>query len=59
MTDDRLWMTTEEAAAVLRCSGATVRAWCRRGLLQCRKLGRSWLVLRADVLRAPEVKPQA
>ncbi|MCX6032143.1 MAG: helix-turn-helix domain-containing protein [Chloroflexi bacterium] len=48
------WITTGEAAALTGYSTSNFRKALARGLLQGRKKGRDWFLVRADVLRYAE-----
>jgi len=44
------WMSTEEAAKVLRVTVWTLRGYLRTGKVRGKKIGMRWLVNPADVL---------
>ena len=46
------WMTSDEVAALLRCTPRTLWNWRQAGRLRPRRVGRRWLYRRSDVLRA-------
>ena len=45
------FVTCAEAAKLLRVSKETVQKYCREGLLKARKVGRQYLIDRADLDR--------
>lgn len=51
-------LTVDEAAAVLRVSGAVVRALLRSGQLKGRKVGRDWRVLESNIESYMREEPQ-
>ena len=42
-------VTLKEAAAVLRVSEKTLKAWCASGKVPCVKIGRGWRLNRRDL----------
>ena len=50
------WLGTSEAARALGVSTATVRSWIRSGRLPATRIGRKWMIARADVDGAPAVR---
>jgi len=48
MVDDQL-LTLPEIAQTLGMNPSTVRLWVREGRLPAEKVGRKWMVLRADL----------
>lgn len=47
---DESYLTTEEAAAMLRSTPQAVTKWCRQGKIKAIRAGRKWLMTRAAVL---------
>jgi len=44
------YLTTEEAAQLLRSTPQAVTKWCRQGKIKAIRAGRKWLMTRAAVL---------
>ena len=44
------YLTTEEAAQMLRSTPQAVTQWCRQGKIKAIRAGRKWLMTRAAVL---------
>lgn len=57
MVDDEL-LTLPEIAQTLGMNPSTVRLWVREGRLQAEKMGRKWMVRRADLHRMLAEQPQ-
>ena len=56
MTEQREWYTVAEAAAILRVTQVTLRAWLRAGRLKGRKIHATWLVPASEVLPQQETQ---
>jgi excisionase family DNA binding protein len=62
MTDEKIWLNTEEAAQMLGLDDETLRIWARnRKHLPYSRVGRQYRFKRADIeaLLARTVEPQA
>ena len=46
---DGEFLTVKEVAELLKMSEATVRKWCREGVLPAVKLGKSYRIRRSDI----------
>ena len=51
---DKLYLTTSEAARIFGVSELTVRTWLRQGKLRGRKIDTRWLIPKAEVM--PQTK---
>lgn len=49
------YLTVDETAAIFGVHPETVRVWLREGRIPGRKLGKSWYILKSDVV--PEKAP--
>jgi excisionase family DNA binding protein len=47
-----VYLTPEEASAILKVSPATVRQYARRGIVAARKIGKHWRFLESDLMQA-------
>jgi excisionase family DNA binding protein len=49
-----VFLTLDEAAAVLKVSAGTMRQYARQGIVAARKIGKSWRFLESDLMHAGE-----